>query len=113
MSTQLFGAMSAEGIEVRTNRATKTNLPVDVKNRTRAVIDLCAYAVVLPLMIWLSSALFNHLAAGYLRNERSGQSAMNLPVWPFRVVFLVAFTLLALQLLAEVVKAARLLRSRG
>ncbi len=81
--------------------------------RTRAVIDLCAYAVVLPLMIWLSSALFNHLAAGYLRNERSGQSAMNLPVWPFRVVFLVAFTLLALQLLAEVVKAARLLRSRG
>ena len=39
MSTQLFGAMSAEGIEVQTNRATKTNLPVDVKNRTRAVID--------------------------------------------------------------------------
>ena len=81
--------------------------------RTRALIDLCAYAVMLPLLIWLSYALFQHLATGYLRSERSGQSAMNLPVWPFRVVFLVAFTLLALQLLAEVVKSVRVLRSRG
>ena len=79
--------------------------------RTRAVIDLAAYAVMLPLLIWLSYALFQHLATGYLRSERSGQSAMNLPVWPFRIVFLVAFTLLALQVLAEVVKTVRALRT--
>jgi TRAP-type mannitol/chloroaromatic compound transport system permease small subunit len=79
--------------------------------RTRALIDLAAYAVLLPLMIWLSYALFQHLATGYLRSERSGQSAMNLPVWPFRIVFFTAFTLLALQVLAEVVKTARALRS--
>ena len=78
--------------------------------RTRAVIDLLGYAVLLPLMTWLSYALFQHLAAGYLRNERSGQSAMNLPVWPFRVIFLVAFTLLTLQILAEVIKAVRRFR---
>ncbi len=80
--------------------------------RTRALIDLAAYAVMLPLLIWLSYALFQHLATGYLRSERSGQSAMNLPVWPFRVVFLAAFTLLALQVLAEVVKTVRTLRDR-
>lgn len=79
--------------------------------RTRALIDLAAYAVMLPLLIWLSYALFQHLATGYLRSERSGQSAMNLPVWPFRVVFLVAFTLLALQVLAEMVKTVRALRT--
>ena len=79
--------------------------------RTRALIDLAAYTVLRPLMIWLSYALFQHLATGYLRSERSGQSAMNLPVWPFRIVFLVAFTLLALQILAEVVKTARTLRT--
>jgi len=78
--------------------------------RTRAIIDLAAYAVILPLMVWLSLTLYQHLMTGYLRSERSGQSAMNLPVWPFRVVFLVAFTLLALQLLAEVVKRVRDLR---
>jgi len=79
--------------------------------RTRALIDLAAYAVMLPLLIWLSYALFQHLATGYLRSERSGQSAMNLPVWPFRVVFLVAFTLLALQVLADAVKTVRALRT--
>ena len=78
--------------------------------RTRAVIDLLGYAVLLPLMTWLSYALWEHLAQGYLRNERSGQSAMNMPVWPFRVVFFVAFTLLALQILAEVVKSVRRFR---
>jgi TRAP-type mannitol/chloroaromatic compound transport system permease small subunit len=78
--------------------------------RTRAIIDLAGYAVTLPLMIWLSYALWMHLAQGYLRNERSGQSALNLPVWPFRLVFFVAFALLALQILAEVIKAVRRMR---
>jgi TRAP-type mannitol/chloroaromatic compound transport system permease small subunit len=79
--------------------------------RTRAVIDLAAYAVMLPLLVWLSYALFQHLATGYLRSERSGQSAMNLPVWPFRIVFFTAFTLLALQVLAETIKTVRTLRA--
>lgn len=75
--------------------------------RTRAIIDLVSYSVILPLMLWLTYALFGHLATGYLRNEHSGQSAMNLPVWPFRIVFLVAFSLFALQILAEVLKTLR------
>lgn len=75
--------------------------------RTRSVIDLVGYTVTLPLMLWLTYALFQHLATGYVRNEHSGQSAMNLPVWPFRIVFLAAFSLLALQILAEVVKTTR------
>jgi len=83
------------------------------RSRTRAIIDLIGYTVTLPLMIWLSYALFQHLAQGYLRSERSGQSAMNMPVWPFRVVFLVAFTLLALQILAEVIKAVRRFRANA
>ena len=78
--------------------------------RTRAVIDLLGYTVTLPLMLWLTYALFQHLANGYLRNEHSGQSSLNLPVWPFRVVFLVAFTLFALQIFAEVIKTARRLK---
>ena len=38
---------------------------------------------------------------------------MNLPVWPFRTVFFIAFTLLALQILVEVVKTVRTLTGRG
>ena len=81
--------------------------------RTRAVIDLAGYAVTLPLMLWLTYALSQHLAIGYLRHEHSGQSAMNMPVWPFRVVFLVAFTLLTLQIVAEVIKTVRQYNARG
>ena len=83
------------------------------RERTRAVIDLLGYTVTFPLMLWLAYALFQHLATGYLRNEHSGQSAMNLPVWPFRVVFLVAFTLLALQIFVEIVKTVRKYRTRS
>lgn len=81
--------------------------------RTRAIIDLAAYAIILPLMIWLTYTLFGHLASGYLRNEHSGQSAMNLPVWPFRTVFLSAFTLFAMQIFAEVLKATRRIKAEA
>jgi TRAP-type mannitol/chloroaromatic compound transport system permease small subunit len=81
--------------------------------RTRATIDLLGYAVMLPLMTWISYAMWLHLAQGYLRNERSGQSALNLPVWPFRVIFFVAFVLFTLQVLAEVIKAVRRFRAGG
>ena len=81
--------------------------------RVRAVIDLIGYAITLPLMLWLTYALWGQLATGYLRNEHSGQSAMNLPVWPFRIVFFAAFTLLTLQIVAEVVKTARRLTEAG
>lgn len=79
--------------------------------RMRATIDLLAYAVMLPLLVWLSYALFHHLSIGYLRGERTGQSAWNPPVWPFRIVFFAAFALLALQVLAELAKTLRTLRT--
>ena len=92
-----------------------THIRIDIfsgkfSRRTQAVIDLAGYTVTLPLMLWLTYALFQHLATGYLRHEHSGQSAMNLPVWPFRVVFRIAFCLLALQIAAEVVKTVRQFR---
>ncbi len=43
--------------------------------RIRAMIDLLGYAVTLPLMIWVTYALGQHLLTGFLRNEHSGQSA--------------------------------------
>ena len=91
---------------------TGTHIRIDIFSgnfslRARAIIDLVGYTVTLPLMLWLTYSLFQHLATGYLRHEHSGQSAMNMPVWPFRVVFLAAFALLMLQIVAEVVKTLR------
>jgi TRAP-type mannitol/chloroaromatic compound transport system permease small subunit len=79
--------------------------------KTRAVIDLLGYMVVLPLTVWLTLYLFRYFWSGYAANEKTGQSAFNMPVWPFRVVFVVAFLLLTLQVLAEIIKTVRKLRS--
>ena len=81
--------------------------------RTRAAIDTVVYALVLPVLAWLAWTLFEYLAAGWARGERSGQSALNLPVWPFRLVFVTSFALLALQVLAELLKSVARLRSPG
>ena len=77
----------------------------DMSEKTRAFIDMCAYSIILPLMMWLTYGLTSYLISGFIKNERSGQSAMNMAVWPFRIVFLIAFTLLALQVYAEFIKS--------
>lgn len=89
-----------EGLHIRIDIFTSMMSP-----RTRAIIDTVAYAIVLPLLAWLSWMLLQYLIAGYARGERSGQSALNLPVWPFRVVFVVSFALFALQVFVELLKS--------
>jgi TRAP-type mannitol/chloroaromatic compound transport system permease small subunit len=79
--------------------------------RTRAIIDLAGYAVVLPLTVWLTLYLCRYFWTGWATNEKSGQSALNMPVWPFRLVFIAAFLLLALQVLVEMVKSIRALHA--
>ena len=75
--------------------------------RTRALIDTLAYTVMLPLLLWLTWMLLEYLIIGYSRGERSGQSSLNPPVWPFRVVFTVSFGLLALQVFVALLKSVR------
>jgi len=74
--------------------------------RVRRAIDLIVYALVLPILLWITWTLWGYTSAGYLRGETSGQSALNLPVWPFRAVFCIAFATFALQVLCELAKTA-------
>jgi TRAP-type mannitol/chloroaromatic compound transport system permease small subunit len=89
-----------QGLHIRIDIFTGSMSP-----RTRALIDSIAYTIVLPLLVWLAWMLMQYMLAGYARGERSGQSALNLPVWPFRLVFFVSFTLFALQVFAELLKS--------
>lgn len=74
---------------------------------TRRRIDAVAYVFVLPLLIWLTYALFGYFSEGHARGETSGQSALNLPVWPFRMVFVLSFAVFSLQVFCELVKSLR------
>jgi TRAP-type mannitol/chloroaromatic compound transport system permease small subunit len=79
--------------------------------RVRALVDIACYCIVLALLVWLTVALMQHFWIGWSRSERTGQSAMNLPVWPFRVVFVASFLLFALQCLAELGKSITRMRA--
>ncbi len=78
--------------------------------RTRAIIDLTAYCIVVPLLIWLTFALAQHFWIGWSRFERTGQSAMNMPVWPFRTVFVVSFLLFAMQTFVALLQALTVMK---
>ncbi len=79
---------------------------------TKAVIDLIGYLVVLPCLTWVTWSLWDYWTKALRTGELSGQSAWNPPVWPFKLVFFVAFVLLVLQIIAEVIKAIEYLAGR-
>lgn len=79
----------------------------------QAVVDSLVYLVIIiPFSAWLSLGLFDYALHSYLIGERSGMSAWNPLVWPFRAVLTISFGLLALQGLAELLRCILLLRRR-
>jgi TRAP-type mannitol/chloroaromatic compound transport system permease small subunit len=82
-----------------------------VSAKKRALIDAFTYAaLVLPLAGWLSLALWQKVLSAYASHERSGMSAFNPVIWPFRLVMCTAFALLFLQALAELLRCYEILR---
>lgn len=73
---------------------------------TKAVIDLVGYVVfLLPCLVWITWSLWRYWTHALLSHELSGQSAWNPIIWPFKLVFFIAFVLLVLQVVAEIIKA--------
>jgi TRAP-type mannitol/chloroaromatic compound transport system permease small subunit len=84
----------------------------NLSQRTRAIIDIVCYVVLLiPFLAWVTQLLFTRAMDAIASGEKTGQSAWNPPLWPFRTVFFVAFALLLLQVIAEVIKCVRRLRA--
>jgi TRAP-type mannitol/chloroaromatic compound transport system permease small subunit len=91
----------------------KAHIRIDViyahffSKRTQALINVGGYVLLfLPIMFWLTLALWDYAYQAYLTQELSGQSAWNPVIWPFRLVFFAGFLLLLLQGIAEVLKVA-------
>jgi TRAP-type mannitol/chloroaromatic compound transport system permease small subunit len=80
--------------------------------RARYGFDLIGYAFVLPLLIWLTFGLWDYFYGAFHSWERSGQSAWNPIIWPFRLILFVGVLAWTLQVAAEVVKAAYALLGR-
>lgn len=85
-----------------------------LKPKKQAVIDLVLYVtLVLPALILIFLRLSEYATSAYLSGETSGQSAWNPPIWPFRMLIATSFLLLALQVVAEILKCLDRLLERG
>jgi TRAP-type mannitol/chloroaromatic compound transport system permease small subunit len=82
-----------------------------VSPRKRALIDAFTYAaLVMPVAGWLTAGLWGKVQSAYESHERSGMSAFNPVIWPFRLIMCTAFALLFLQALAELLRCYEVLR---
>lgn len=78
--------------------------------RGRAIIDVVGYSLLaLPALVWMCWGLWEFFEHAWRSNETSGHSSWNPVVWPYRLVFLISFTVLTLQVIAEVLKGLQVL----
>jgi TRAP-type mannitol/chloroaromatic compound transport system permease small subunit len=80
----------------------------------RAAIDLSLYALfILPCLYLLSLKLGSYTLDSFHSGERSGNSAWNPVIWPFRAIITFSFVVLFLQVIAECLKALRILMNKN
>jgi TRAP-type mannitol/chloroaromatic compound transport system permease small subunit len=81
--------------------------------KVQALLDLLGYGLlILPFCIWLIIGFWEHTLEAWTWNERSGVSAWNPPAWPYRVVMMSGFVLLAIQVTAEILRCLAVLFGR-
>ena len=84
---------------------------VHVSEKKRALIDAFTYAVLLlPLSGWLAFGLGEKAVRAYETHERTGLSAFNPVIWPFRLIMATSFALLFIQAVAELLRCYEVLR---
>lgn len=80
------------------------------KPKTRALVDVLGYTfLMLPVCIWLSYRLGFYAWEAFESGERSGESAWNPIVWPYRLIFFIGITTLTLQGIAQWYRALKVL----
>lgn len=81
--------------------------------RVQALFDLAGYALlILPFCLWLIVGFWEHTVEAWVWKERSGISAWNPPAWPYRLVMMIGFVLLAIQVMAEILRCVAVLFGR-
>jgi len=82
-----------------------------LSRRMQALADLVLYVTLLiPCLYLLSERLTEYAIEAFYSGERTGNSAWNPVIWPFRAIIAFSFILLLLQVIAECLKAIRIIR---
>ncbi len=76
-----------------------------------SVVDLVFFPVLLVVVAWLTWGLWGYFFDAWRTGEKSGGSAWNPKVWPFRLILLVGFAAFTLQIVAAILKTFARLRA--
>ena len=113
ISYMLMGASFMFGIAycLQMRRHIRVDFLYDhVSLKKQSLIDLVGYTVlVLPATVLVLNGVWDYLLYAYDHQELSGESAWNPLVWPFRTTFVIGFSLLILQTIAEILKCVLVL----
>lgn len=86
----------------------------NVSPKARAAIDVFGYLfLLLPVVLWLSWGLWDYFETAWVKNETSGNSSWNPVVWPYRLVFLVSFVVLTLQVIGQILRGGLVLLGKS
>jgi TRAP-type mannitol/chloroaromatic compound transport system permease small subunit len=84
-----------------------------LRRKKRAWVDLIGYVgLLLPFLAVLTWYLWDYAYTALQTGEQTGQSAWSPVIWPFRMVYVAAFGLLALQVIAEAMKCIGVILDR-
>lgn len=115
VNTYLMGSAFVLSIAYGLSHDSHVRVDLLYSSRTRprlAWVDLIGFSLLaLPVLAWITAGLWTYFAEAYESGERSGSSAWNPVLWPFRFVLFAGFLILTVQVLAEILR--RIERIRG
>lgn len=115
VNTYLMGSAFVLSIAYGLSHDSHVRVDLLYSSRTRprlAWVDLIGFSILaLPVLAWITAGLWTYFAEAYESGERSGSSAWNPVLWPFRFVLFAGFLILTVQVLAEILR--RIERIRG
>ena len=116
VSTMTMGAifMLSIGYTLLTDSHVRVDLFHSVIGpNAKPMVDLVGHGFfILPLLIWLTWGLWDHFLGAFMSGERTGASAWNPLVWPFRALMFVGVVVWTLQTVAEIAKSILSLMGR-
>jgi len=77
------------------------------------IVDLVGFLfLLLPIAVWSTWGLWHYFYEAFKSSERTGTSAWNPIIWPFRLILFLGFLAFSIQILAEIIKRIASLTGR-
>jgi TRAP-type mannitol/chloroaromatic compound transport system permease small subunit len=82
-----------------------------IPRRALLAVDLVFLPLLLVVVAWITWGLWEYFQEAWRSGERSGGSAWNPKVWPFRLIVVTGFAAFTLQVVASILKTFLTLRA--